>query len=398
MNPEQITVLVAEDHEFQRSVAVGVLERLGVKRILQAGNGIEALAALRANPVEVVLCDLDMPGMDGVEFIRRVAEERLATALVIVSALEPAIIDSVERMSRAHGHLVLGTIEKPVSAQKLQNVLANVRAGEAGKEEAQRSFPIEDIRRGVEAKEFVAWFQPKVRMADQRVSGAEALARWRHPTAGVVRPGAFLPDAEAAGLADAIAWQVIDAALRERARWTALGIHVPVSINVSLRFLEDLQAADRLAEHVAAAGIEARAVIFEVTEGVAATNFVNVMENLARLRIKGFGISIDDYGTGYSSVQQLSRIPYTELKLDKSFMPGAAHKPTLRAILESAIGLAAKMHLTAVAEGVEREEEWALLKSLGCEMAQGFYVSPPMPADEFLAWHRDWMGSLAAAR
>jgi EAL domain-containing protein (putative c-di-GMP-specific phosphodiesterase class I)/CheY-like chemotaxis protein len=398
MDFAKITLLVAEDHEFQRGVAVGVLERLGAKRILQAGNGIEALAALRAHPVDVVLCDLDMPGMDGVEFIRRVAEERLATALVIVSALEPAIIDSVERMSRAHGHLVLGTVEKPVSAQKLQNVLANLRAAGARAEVAQGPFPVEDIRRGVEAKEFVAWFQPKVRMADQRVAGAEALARWRHPTAGVVRPGAFIPDAEAAGLADPIAWQVIDAALGERSRWPALGIDVPVSINVSLRFLEDLQAADRRAERVAGAGIEAKAVIFEVTEGVAATNFVNVMENLARLRIKGFGISIDDYGTGYSSVQHLSRIPYTELKLDQSFVPDAAHKPTLRAILESAIGLANKMNLTAVAEGVEREEEWVLLKSLGCEMAQGFYISPAMPPDEFVAWYKDWMGSLAAAR
>jgi EAL domain-containing protein (putative c-di-GMP-specific phosphodiesterase class I)/CheY-like chemotaxis protein len=397
MTLAEITILVAEDHEFQRRVAVGVLERIGVGRILQAGNGIEALATLRANAVDVVLCDLDMPGMDGVEFIRRVAEERLATALVIVSALEPAIIDSVERMSHAHGHLVLGTIEKPVSAQKLQNVLSNLRPGAARQDVAQRSFTLEDIRGGIEAGEFTAWFQPKVRMADQRVSGAEALARWRHPEAGIVRPAAFLPAAETAGLSDRLAWQVIDAALAERARWPALGIEVPVAVNVSLRFLEDLEAADQLASRVAAAGIEARSVIFEVTEGVAATHFVNVMENLARLRIKGFGISIDDYGTGYSSVQQLSRIPYTELKLDRSFMPGAAHKPTLRAILESAIGLAKKMGLTSVAEGVEREEEWVLLKSLGCDMAQGFYVAPPMPPDEFAGWYRNWTGSLEAA-
>lgn len=400
MRFDELTILVAEDHEFQRRVAVGILERLGARRIIQAGQGDEALAALRAadGAVDVVLCDLDMPGMDGVEFIRRVAEEHLATALVIVSALEPAIIDSVERMSRAHGHLVLGTIEKPVSAQKLQNVLANLGGTTARPVEVPRRFAVDDIRRGVQAREFEPWFQPKVRLADQSVAGVEALARWRHPEAGIVRPGAFLPDAEAAGLSDDICWQVIDAALEARGRWASTGMAIPVSINVSLRFLEDLRAADRLAARVADFGVNPKAVIFEVTEDVASTQFVNVVENLARMRIRGFGISIDDYGTGYSSIQQLSRIPYTELKLDQSFVTGAAHKPTMRAIVESALQLARRMNLVSVAEGIEREEEWALLKSLGCDMAQGYYISPPVPGEEFLGWYADWTGSLEASR
>ena len=147
-----------------------------------------------------------------------------------------------------------------------------------------------------------------------------------------------------------------------------------------------IYAGAYLAERAAATGADPKSVIFEVTEGVAATNFVNVMENLARLRIKGFGISIDDYGTGYSSVQQLSRIPYTELKLDQSFVTGAGHKPTMRAILESALDLARRMKLASVAEGIEREEEWTLLKSLGCDMAQGFFIGRPMRGDLIVDW------------
>jgi EAL domain-containing protein (putative c-di-GMP-specific phosphodiesterase class I)/CheY-like chemotaxis protein len=399
MEFEELTILVAEDHAFQRRVAVGILERLGARRVLEASHGMEALAALRAadGAVDVVLCDLDMPGMDGVEFIRRVAEEHLATALVIVSALEPAIVDSVERMSRAHGHLVLGTIEKPVSAQKLQNVLANLKGASRGPVEVPRRFTVDDIRRGIAAREFEPWFQPKVRMSDQSVAGAEALARWRHPEAGIVRPGAFLSEAEAAGLSDELAWQVIDKTLQARAAWPSPAMAIPVSINVSLRFLEDLRTADMLVARAASFRVEPRSIILEVTEDVASTNFVNVMENLARLRIKGFGVSIDDYGTGYSSVQQLSRIPYTELKLDQSFVTGAAHKPTMRTILESALLLAKRMNLASVAEGIEREEEWTLLKSLGCDMAQGYYISPPVSAAEFPTWFADWMGSLHGA-
>lgn len=400
MKIEEMTLLVAEDHEFQRRVAVGIVERMGARRVLQAAHGNEALAALRQAPgkVDVVLCDLDMPGMDGVEFIRRVAEERLAPALVIVSALEPVIVDSVERMSLAHGHIVLGTIEKPLTAHKLANVLANFKDAVRATTEAPRRFALEEIRAGVESRQLEAWFQPKVRFADQRVAGAEALLRWRHPTAGVLRPGSFLAEAEENGLSGAISWQVIEAALAARSAWAACGIDVPVSINVSLRFLEDLAVADRLAARAAESGVQARDVILEITEGLAATSFVSVMESLARLRIKGFGLSIDDYGTGYSSAQQLSRIPYTELKLDQSFVHGAAHKPTLRAILESALDLARKMGLASVAEGVERQEEWILLKSLGCEMAQGYYVSPPVPPEEFVAWHEGWTGSLGPPR
>ena len=399
MDIRDLTVLVAEDHDFQRRLAVGTLQRMGAAVVIEAADGAEALAALRdKGGIDVVLCDLDMPGMDGVEFIRRVAEERLAPALVIVSGLEAAIVDSVERMSRAHGHLVLGTVEKPITAQKLQNVLENIGRRATKVVEPQWDFTPEEMLQAVADGQIEPWMQPKVLMANQHVAGAEALARWRHPEAGIVPPHVFLHDELPPNVVDVISWAMIDGALRTRGEWASLDMPVTVSVNVGLRFLEDLTVADRFADRARELGIAPDEVIIEVTEGQAATKFVNVMENLTRLRIKGFGISIDDYGTGYSSIQQLARIPYTELKLDNSFVIGAAHKPNQRAILESALDLARRMKLTSVAEGIEREEEWQLLKSLGCDQAQGFYIAPPMPPEEFPGWYLDWMGSLAPKR
>jgi len=399
MDIRKLTVLVAEDHEFQRRLAVGTLKRMGAAAVIEAADGAEALKALReTGGIDVVLCDLDMPGMDGVEFIRRVAEERLAPALVIVSGLEAAIVDSVERMSRAHGHLVLGTVEKPITAQKLQNVLENISRRATKAVEPERHFTPDEMLQGVADGQIEPWMQPKVLMANQQVAGAEALARWRHPEAGIVPPHGFLHDEVPPNVVDVISWAMIDGALRARGEWARLDMPVTVSVNVGLRFLEDLTVADRFVERARELGIAPGEVIIEVTEGQAASKFVNVMENLTRLRIKGFGISIDDYGTGYSSIQQLSRIPYTELKLDNSFVIGAAHKPNQRAILESALDLARRMNLTSVAEGIEREEEWQLLKSLGCDQAQGFYIAPPMPSEEFPGWYRDWTGSLNSKR
>jgi EAL domain-containing protein (putative c-di-GMP-specific phosphodiesterase class I) len=404
MNPADnnfahLSVLVVEDHDFQRRVALAMLKQLAVTRVQEAINGHEALARLResGSAVDVIVCDLQMPGMDGIEFIRRVAEERLSASVILLSGLESALLSSVEIMARSYGIRMLGAIEKPVTAQKLANLLARHRMAGPQTYATPVQVTEEEIACGIARGEFVPYFQPKVDLGSQRVVGAESLIRWQHPKHGLLLPAVFIDRVDAAGLGGPFTEIVIDRSLAAYRGWRERGMEISLSINLSLRFLEVVGVAEAILARFSNGPAKPADIIIEITESLATTQYAKVLENLARLRMNGFGISIDDYGTGYSSVQQLSRIPFTELKLDKSFVSGAAAKPSMRAILESALQLAGKLKLKSVAEGIEREEEWLLLKSLGCDMAQGYYVSHAMPAEEFELWYNDWNISLPQA-
>src|ERR1019366_4479034 len=168
--------------------------------------------------------------------------------------------------------------------------------------------------------------------------------------------------------------------------WNDRGLPNSVSINLSLTSLEEPSMADQVIEYVAQPGVDAGLIIFEVTESVAMADVPHCLENLARLRMKGFGLSIDDYGTGYSSMQQLLRIPFTELNIDRSFVSGASHSEALISILSSSLELSRKLNLQMVAEGVETQQDWDLLSQLGCTYAQGYFIAKPMAGTEFPDW------------
>ena len=220
--------------------------------------------------------------------------------------------------------------------------------------------------------------------------GAEALARWRHPVRGVVPPGAFVSALETAGAIDDLTWLMLEKAAAAAAKWQVEGWMGTVSVNLSLTSLSDSTLADRITEAVRRQGLETRAMILEITESAAMTDVGRCLENLARLRVKGFGLSIDDYGTGYSSMQQLARIPFTELKLDQSFVMNCATNAQHRAIIESSLDMARRLRLKTVAEGVETQADWGLLRELGCAQGQGYFIAKPIPAADFLAWARQW--------
>jgi EAL domain-containing protein (putative c-di-GMP-specific phosphodiesterase class I) len=248
------------------------------------------------------------------------------------------------------------------------------------------SFTPEEIADGVRRGQFEAVFQPKVEVATRAVRGAEANARWRHPEKGLVAPSAFIRPLESSGLIDELTAAIVTLAARNCSIWRNAGIDVPVSVNLSLASLEEMSLADRMVNLVVGQGLEVRHMIFEVTESAAATDVGKVLENLTRLRMKGFGLSIDDYGTGYSSMERLSRGPFTELKIDQGFVRDAVSQPSRRAMLESSLEVARKLRIPAVAEGVENQAQWDLLRSLDCAMAQGYFIARPMEAGEFLQW------------
>ena len=390
-----LAFLVAEDHDFQRRTLVKMLRSMGARTVYEAADGRTALDIFRdpERPVDIIISDLDMPEMDGMEFIRHVGETGAQASLILSSALERSLVASVETMTRAYGINLLGAVDKPVTTQKLALVVGGYRPpGAKAKRAPLEQMPLEEIARGIAAGQFEPFLQPKVGMNDATVMGAEALVRWRHPERGLIPPAAFIPALEENDRIDELTWAVLNRTAATIRQWQDAGRangHT-VSVNLSLKTLNDPKVADRITECVRQHGIAADRIVLEITESAAMTDTGRCLENLTRLRMKGFGLSIDDFGTGYSSMQQLARVPYTELKIDQSFVMGAASQARLRIMLESSMDIANRLGLTVVAEGVETREDWDLLQKIGCHKAQGYFIAKPMPADQFLDWADTW--------
>jgi len=387
MEIAKLRFLVVEDHSFQRWMVGNLLQQLGASSVFLADDGNSALDVLAESdpPIDVVLTDLDMPGMDGMALIRRMGELKHPASLVVVSAMDKALVRGIETMADDFRVPLLGAIQKPVSTKKLEQVLSRHQAGgplESSKPPAV--FPHEVID-GLRDGHFETFFQPKVRMSDRKPTGAEALVRWRHPVHGLLNPGAFLAAVQERGVMASMTERVLKDALRSCAAWRAAGHEMTVSVNLAPASLDDADFGAHLVDLVGASGLQPADVIFEITES-AAPNLGRQLETLTRLRMKGFGLSIDDYGTGHSSMERLSRVPFSELKIDQMFVRNIFSQTSNRAMLESSLHLASRLGIPAVAEGVENHVDWETLVSLGCPLAQGYHVSRPLPAYEFLSW------------
>jgi EAL domain-containing protein (putative c-di-GMP-specific phosphodiesterase class I)/DNA-binding NarL/FixJ family response regulator len=393
MDIRSLRMMVVEDQAVQRSIAVRMLRNMGVQDVEEAEDGLQALMLLkgRATGPDIVLSDLRMPGMDGIEFLRELGQARPTTSVVLTSGLEPTLMGAAEAVARADGLDVLGTLEKPLTPDKLGNVLRRyVPPEDRHSLTFTRPLEREELEQAIADGRIYAEFQPRVRVADSDVRGAEALARWRHAERGRVPPAEFIPMAEQCGLIDSLTWVMLDQAMTQAALWKRLGEDWTVSVNLSLHYLGYQSVADRIVALAERHAIEPRRIILEVTESLASTRVSTVIANLARLRMRGFGIAIDDYGTGYASLAQLCQIPFSELKVDRSFVHGASDRPTIRALLSSCLELARQLRLESVAEGVESAADLSMLRQLGCDEVQGYLIARPMPADELGTWIERW--------
>jgi EAL domain-containing protein (putative c-di-GMP-specific phosphodiesterase class I)/ActR/RegA family two-component response regulator len=384
-----LCVMVVEDSAVQRMHALDLLANLGVRKTLEAENGRHALQVLaQSSKPDILITDLEMPDMDGVELIRHIAEQHLASALIVVSSRETTLLSTVETMAQEHGLIVLGIAQKPLSYDNLANLIARYRPGELPppRRDEAPAFSANDIRQAIVDKQLVMHYQPKVTTHSGVMRGVEALVRWQHPTLGMVAPACFVPIAEEGGVIDEMTDWVLEVALKQLREWHARGLSITVAVNLSAKSLSTPELADRIAAATSRIGIEPKYLVLEITETAVMSDLALSLGTLARLRLKGFGLSIDDFGTGFSSMQQLSRIPFTELKIDRSLVHGASEKPHLHVLLQSTIEMGKKLHLTTVAEGIENPSDWQLVRLLGCDVGQGFYASKPMPGDALATW------------
>jgi diguanylate cyclase (GGDEF)-like protein len=292
----------------------------------------------------------------------------------------PDHADTAEDLLR-HVHTALE------DAGEARGRIASYRPGR--EEEIRRRLALAgELRGGIERNELSLVFQPKVDLASGRVRSLEALARWFHPQLGAVSPGEFVPIAEQTGGARRLTSWALAAAIAQMAAWRREGIDLDVAVNLSAPDLLDPQLGDEILEALRVNGVAPTRLILEITEGAVMRDPALAVRNMQLLRIAGVRFSLDDFGTGYSSLSQLSRLPLDELKIDRSFITRAHERRDDVTIIMSTIELAHSMGLKVVAEGVETQEAWNLLRRLGCDLVQGYFISKPLSPEDTVTFLR----------
>ena len=385
-----LSVLVVDDHDFQRRTAIALLGRLGVRVLAEARDGSEALDLLAraSRPPDVIVCDIDMPGMDGVEFIRHVAERRLASAVLVASGLDRSVVNAVEAVAQGYGLQVLGAVEKPLTARRLSDLLGAYRPGSRAREDAGPPPATEsELLAALEEGAIGARFVPIVDLQLGAVSGAAAIAGWDDEADE--RP---LPPAEhlGAALGARLTDRVLAAACDEFHELARDGIEVPLWIAAPPQALRDVGRADRLLAIVREQRAEPSRFVFAFGERAVRRSTPAELEVLTRLRVKGFGVCLDDFRGGHASDDALARIPLTAVALAPALVRGAAGDPGRAADLEDALDAIGARGLPAIARGCDDAADYELLLQLGCPHAEGSFIAGALPGGQLAGWARGW--------
>jgi EAL domain-containing protein (putative c-di-GMP-specific phosphodiesterase class I) len=336
----------------------------------------------------LILLDLQMPGMDGIEALRYLARQSVAAGILLASGMDQRVLASARQLGESLGLKMLGTLQKPAMLEDIEALLAqHMRPDER--------LSVDDLRRGIDEHELTVHYQPKVirAAADWQVSSAEALVRWRHPRLGLLYPAEFLPLAEQSGLIVAITDFVLTDAIRQIGHWRQLGLRLSAAVNLSPRLVQDLEFPDRLGRLLQEFDVSADQLMLEVTEAASLHDPELVMDIFTRLRVRGIGLSLDDFGTGLSSLTQLYKMPFNEVKIDAALVADVLQAKPAATVVRAIIDLAHSLSLTVCAEGVETAAAFEFLERAGCDALQGEFIAAAMPAGEIESFIGMWNGS-----
>lgn len=383
-----IRFLLVEDHELQRNMFAQLLRTLGASEVHLAEDGRAALRVLRDpdRPVDIVVSDMSMPGMDGLEFIRNLSDSGTRVSLILASALDQGVLLSIAHMAHAYKVRLLGVMAKPPTAAKLVPMMELFRSGAPTRERIDDGFELQEIADGWAHDDFEAWLEPRVHLTTGTVRSLEVSPRWRHSTRGVLPPEPFLPSIRARGLNDDFIWLMVQKAAAHLHALQEQGHDLTVSVNLALTSLNDPRIASRVQHIVESAGVSPRRMVLSVSEAALNTDSAKSLENLARLRVLGFGVAVDDFGNGPMEAEQLALVAFTEMKIKSSFVRGADADGNARAGLAASLEIAQRLRLKTIASGISSKDEWALLREWECDYGQGPFISPPLPLAELPGW------------
>ena len=412
MNQNQYIVVV-DDDPFAVKLICTQLNKLGLTQIKAFTAPLEAIDYIEqsVDTIHLVLCDLQMPDLDGIDFIRKLGDMSYRGKLALVSGEDPRILRSAQLLAQAMRLGMLGVLNKPIQLKHLQTLLADFLGNplpNASTSQAQantanpagRAYSVARIREALDNDEFENYFQPKVSMRTGFMHSVESLVRWNHPTDGVLAPALFLKTIEENGLCNDLLNCVLygkKGVLKQLRAWHDQGFLFSAAVNLSDLNMTDSTLPESLQKQVTAYGLRPEHLVLEISENRVTKHRMPLLMNLSRLTLKGFCLSIDDFGAGQTSMADLRDLPLSELKFDRTIVYGAHRDNSQKMALRSCIAMAADLGIRTVAEGVEDIEDWHCLRDLGCDTVQGFFIARPMQAELVLPWLAGWQHKLQSA-
>jgi EAL domain-containing protein (putative c-di-GMP-specific phosphodiesterase class I)/CheY-like chemotaxis protein len=380
------TVFVLDDDETALGGICGLVRRIGAE--CTAFQSSTALTRkLAESPPDLILLDVRLgdDDLDSIEVLRRLAELKCRSAILLVSGVDTRLRRSVEAIGREYGLNIVGGLAKPFDTQQLEQALLAVDqqplaiTGEVALRELHRAF---------RNREFDLHYQRQVGIGTGNTIGVEALVRWRHPVRGLLPPGEFLPLAESSGLINPLTDWVLEESLAQLKAWHDRGLHdLTMSVNVPAKRLADSSFSTMVLSTLNRYGVSGDRLKLEVTETGVMEDVITALDVLTQLRLKDVMLSIDDFGTGHSSLVKLRQIPFSEIKIDRSFVTDLDSDEDCVLLTRTIVDLAHCLNMQVVAEGVETAETMRILGDLGCDVAQGYFIGRPAPAAKLFGAH-----------
>lgn len=382
---QPLHILLADDSPSQRAVLAEFCRQIPDATVHEASDGSWALRLCHDLPhLDLVITDLNMPGMDGIEFIQHLSRHTHLPPLLLISSDVPELLGNCVRAAEVLGFPVVRHLEKPVSEEAFLDTIALVvqqHKVQLLRQPENKSMPLVDIIQGLARNQFCAYFQPIYRQEDGRAAQLEALARWQHPGKGLLLPGCFIDRLETEGHMTLLTRRMAQMSFDLLAR-PDIDSQVKVSLNLSRGLLQDASFFDWLVAEAAQRQLSPARVVLEITETMAFADLGHTLATLIRLRMRGFELSMDDFGTGHTNLEQIKDLPLTELKFDRSLIKDIHQNSRSQAIVGGMARIARELGLRMVAEGLDNPKDLNYLQQFHPDAhLQGFLLSRPVASD-----------------
>jgi EAL domain-containing protein (putative c-di-GMP-specific phosphodiesterase class I) len=374
--------LIVDDEPGIRNFVQHVAESVGMQAV-GASSGSDALAKLKTISPAIIVMDMQMPNGDGVQLIQGLAGLGIKAKIVIISGADTRLLEVSAEIARQRGLDIGAVLHKPVRFEELRRTLSELYS-------TTMPFSATTLRTLIDGDMPILHYQPKIRLNDASFFGVEALLRCHDAANRAVAPELAISIAEQAGLMSELNTRIFRSAIEQRRLWSEGGRELNVAINIPASASFDLDLPDQLAAICAEQHVPNDAIILEMTESCLERDNLVAMETMARLRLMGFHLSIDDFGTGHSSLVRLRQMPFTELKIDRSFVVKLEKSTENAVIVRSLVQLAQNLEMNCVIEGVEDAYALKFAAELGCNEAQGFHIARPMSASEIREFELTW--------